>query len=212
VVPDVEERTAVSPEVVPPRWHTLLFNPDLARLNWGMFVLHAVLMALFVVIPFSLRDAGLPADRHWQIYLPVMLASIVLMLPPLLAAERKGKQRLTFLASVAVLLGAQAVLTAAGSLLALVLGLVAFFAAFNLLEANLPSLMSRLAPAAQKGAAAGIFATLQFLGAFAGATAGGVLSQHVGTPGVFALCGLLTLSWLLVAWPMSAPATVRVRT
>jgi MFS family permease len=197
-------------QAAPGRLGALLRNPDLARLDWGIFVLHAVLMALFVVVPFNLRDAGLAAERHWQIYLPVMVVSVLIMLPPMLAAERRGRQKIAFLAAVGVLLAAQLILAGAqGSLPGLVLGLVAFFAAFNLLEASLPSLISRLAPAGQKGAAVGIFTSLQFLGAFAGATAGGLVSQHLGAPAVYLLCGLLTLSWLLVAWPMSAPASMR---
>jgi predicted MFS family arabinose efflux permease len=213
VVPEPAPRPLVAAPHGAMRFAALLRNPDLARLDWGMFVLHAVLMALFVVVPFSLREAGLAAERHWQIYLPVMIVSVVLMLPPMLASERRGRQKTAFLGAVGVLLAAQVILAAAqGSLPGLVLGLVAFFAAFNLLEASLPALVSRLAPAGQKGAAVGIFTSLQFLGAFAGATAGGMVSQYFGASAVFVLCGLLTLSWLLVAWPMSAPAAVGVRT
>jgi predicted MFS family arabinose efflux permease len=191
----------------------LLRNPDLARLNWGIFVLHGVLMALFVVLPFALRDAGLPAARHWQVYLPVMVAALLLMLPALFVSERRGKQKPAFLAAVCVMLAAQIALSAVlGSVLGIALALVVFFAAFNLLEASLPSLVTKLAPANAKGTATGLYSSAQFLGTFAGAAAGGVVSQYFGTPAVFALCGLLTLSWLLVAWPMSAPAAVSVRT
>jgi MFS family permease len=211
VVPDAQSdpsRSAPGVSVL-----ALLRDPELLRLDLGIFVLHAVLMALFVVVPFSLRESGLAPDRHWQVYLPVMLASVVLMLPVMLAAERQGKQKLAFLGAVGVLLMAQGILAATqDSLPGLVLGLLAFFTAFNLLEASLPSMISRAAPPAKKGAAVGIFTSLQFLGAFAGASAGGAVSQFFGAPAVFALCGLLTLSWLLVAWPMSAPAAVGVRT
>jgi predicted MFS family arabinose efflux permease len=211
VVPDPQSapsRSAPRPGVL-----TLLRNPELLRLNLGIFVLHAVLMALFVVVPFALRAAGLAPAHHWEVYLPVMVASVVLMLPVMLAAERQGKQKLAFLGAVGVLLVAQAILAATqDSLPGLVLGLIAFFAAFNLLEASLPSMISRAAPPGQKGAAAGIFTSLQFFGAFAGASAGGAVSQFFGGSAVFVLCGLLTLSWLVVAWPMSAPAAVGVRT
>jgi predicted MFS family arabinose efflux permease len=191
----------------------LLRNPDLVRLNWGIFVLHGVLMALFVVLPFALRDAGLPAAGHWQIYLPVMVAAVVLMLPPLLISERRGKQRPAFLAAVGVLLGAQLLLAATlDSVLGIAASLVVFFAAFNLLEASLPSLITKMAPAGAKGAAVGMYSSAQFLGTFVGAATGGFVSQYLGTPAVFGLCGLLTLSWLLVARPMSAPAAVSVRT
>jgi predicted MFS family arabinose efflux permease len=191
----------------------LLRNPDLVRLNWGIFVLHGMLMGLFVVLPFALRDAGLPATGQWQVYLPVMIAAALLMIPPLLISERLGKQRIAFLAAICVLLGAQLLLVATlNSVLGIAVSLVVFFAAFNLLEANLPSLITKLAPAGAKGAAAGMYSTAQFLGTFVGAALGGFASQYFGTPAVFALCGLLTLSWLLVAWPMSAPAAVGVRT
>lgn len=191
----------------------LLRNPDLVRLNWGIFVLHGMLMALFVVLPFALRDAGLPATAHWQVYLPVMVVAVLLMIPPLLISERLGKQRFAFLAAICVLLGAQVLLAATlNSVLGIAASLVVFFAAFNLLEASLPSLITKLAPAGAKGEAVGMYSTAQFLGTFLGAVAGGLVSQYFGTPAVFALCGLLTLSWLLVAWPMSAPAAVGVRT
>ena len=191
----------------------LLRNPDLVRLNWGIFVLHGMLMGLFVVLPFALRDAGLPAASQWQVYLPVMIVAVLLMIPPLLISERLGKQRTAFLAAICVLLGAQLLLAATlDSVLGIAASLVVFFAAFNLLEASLPSLITKLAPAGAKGAAVGMYSTAQFLGTFVGAALGGLASQYLGTPAVFALCGLLTLSWLLVAWPMSAPAAVGVRT
>ena len=191
----------------------LLRNADLARMNWGIFVLHGVLMALFVVLPFALREAGLPAARHWQMYLPVMIAAVLLMIPPLLISERRGKQKAALLASIATLFGAELLLAATlDSVAGIAVALVVFFAAFNLLEASLPSLITRMAPAGTKGAAVGLYSTAQFLGTFAGAAAGGLVSQYFGTPAVFALCAVLTLSWLLVAWPMSAPAAVGART
>jgi MFS family permease len=191
----------------------LLRSPELARLNWGIFVLHAVLMALFVVVPFALRDSGLVAARHWQIYLPVMVVSVLLMVPPMLIGERRGRQKSVFLGAVSVLLAGEVILAGSpSSLPGIVAGLVVFFAAFNLLEANLPSLISKVAPVGAKGAAVGVYSSVQFLGTFVGAAAGGFVSQHFGAPAVFALCGLLTLSWLLVAWPMSAPAALGVRT
>jgi len=191
----------------------VLAHPGLLRLNYGIFVLHAVLMALFVVVPFALRDAGLAADHHWQVYLPVMAGAVVLMLPPMIVSERRGQQKLAFLGAIGVLLAAQLLLALLGpSLGSLAVALLVFFAGFNLLEASLPSLVSKTAPAQAKGTAAGVYSSVQYLGAFAGALVGGFISQHFGRPAVFLLCGLLTLSWLLVAWPMQAPAAVSVRT
>ncbi len=213
VVPEPPPAAARHKATADVRLLHLLRNPDLVRLNWGIFALHGALMALFVVLPFALRDAGLPAAGHWQIYLPVMVAGVLLMIPPLLISERLGKQKTAFLAAIGVLLGAQLLLAATlDSVLGIAASLVVFFAAFNLLEASLPSLITKLAPAGAKGAAVGMYSSAQFLGTFVGAALGGLVSQYFGTPAVFALCGLLTLSWLLVAWPMSAPAAVSVRT
>jgi MFS family permease len=211
VVPDplAEPRAAL----VRPSFAAVLLHPGLLRLNYGIFVLHAILMALFVVVPFSLRDAGLAVDHHWQIYLPVMAGSVLLMVPPMLVSERRGQQKLAFLAAIAVLLAGQVLLALAGaSLAAIGLALLVFFAGFNLLEASLPSLVSKTAPPQAKGTAAGVYSSVQFFGTFAGAVAGGVVSQHFGGPAVFLLCGLLTFSWLVVAWPMQAPAAVSLRT
>jgi MFS family permease len=196
-----------------PSFASVLAYPGLVRLNYGIFVLHAVLMALFVVVPFSLRNAGLPAASHWQVYLPVMAGSVLLMVPPMILSERRGQQKLAFLTSIGVLLAAQVLLALPEpSLVSIAVALLVFFAGFNLLEASLPSLISKTAPPPARGTAAGVYSSVQFLGTFAGATAGGFVSQHFGAAAVFLLCGLLTLSWLLVAWPMRAPAAVGLRT
>jgi predicted MFS family arabinose efflux permease len=197
----------------PMRFAAILRHADLARLNYGIFVLHAVLMALFVVVPFSLRNAGLPAGSHWQVYLPVMVGSILLILPPMLAFERRGQHRPPFLGAIAALLVGELLLTQLSvSLWAMALALLVFFAGFNFLEAALPALVSRTAPPEAKGTAVGVYGSVQFLGAFVGATTGGFVSQHFGASAVFVMCSALTFSWLLVAWPMSAPAAVGVRT
>jgi MFS family permease len=195
----------------PVRFGPILRHVDLARLNYGIFALHASLMALFVVVPFSLRDAGLPAQAHWQVYLPVMLGSIVLILP-MLAYERRGRHRQPFLGAIVALLAGELLLGLAGSPWSLAAALLVFFAGLNFLEAALPALVSRTAPQEARGTAAGVYGSVQFLGAFAGATTGGFVSQHFGPTAVFAMCGVLTFSWLLVAWPMSAPAAVGART
>jgi MFS family permease len=218
VVPDPAVRVRPKNDIdnragQPPTFASVLAHPGLGRLNYGIFVLHAVLMALFVVVPFSLRNAGLPAASHWQVYLPVMAGSVLLMVPPMILSERRGQQKLAFLASIGVLLAAQVLLALPEpSLVGIAVALLVFFAGFNLLEASLPSLISKTAPPQARGTAAGVYSSVQFLGTFAGATAGGVVSQHFGAAAVFLLCGMLTLSWLLVAWPMRAPAAVGLRT
>jgi MFS family permease len=146
-------------------------------------------MALFVVVPFELRSAGLPAGSHWQVYLPVMLGSFVLMVPPIFLAERRGRQKAVFLGAIGVLLAGQVRLVLVGqSVVGVACSLLLFFAGFNLLEASLPALVSRTAPPAVKGTAIGVYSSVQFLGAFVGASVGGLISKQLGAPWVFGVC------------------------
>ncbi len=185
-------------------------NGQLLRLNFGIFVLHAALMALFMQIPLSLRDAGIAPARHWQVYLPVMLASVALMLPALRFTDRPAQIRRIFAGAILVLVLAQFMLAFAGpSASALGVALMVFFAAFNLLEAMLPSLVSKFAPSHQKGAAMGVYSSVQFLGAFVGAAAGGALAQHAGPAAVFGFGIALTAIWLVASATMSPPPAYR---
>jgi MFS family permease len=189
-----------------PRFADVLRDPQLARLNVGIFVLHAVLMALFVVVPFALRGAGLEGNEHWKVYLPVMLGAFVLMAPVMAMSERRGRQKTAFVGAVALLAIAEVILSTMGaSVLAIAGALLVFFTAFNLLEASLPSLISKIAPAEAKGTAVGVYSSIQFLGTFVGAATGGWLSQHHGAPAVFHFCGALTLVWFGVALGMNVP-------
>ncbi len=186
----------------------VFLDPQLQRLNVGIFVLHAILMALFVVVPFALRSAGLPASEHWTVYLPVMAASFVMMVPLIAYSERNHRHRQAFVAAIGLLLVSVAAMTALERSVAnLFSGLLIFFFAFNYLEASLPSLVSRVAPAHAKGAAVGVYSSIQFLGTSLGAAAGGWLSQHGGESAVFMFCGLLAMVWLAVAFGMSVPVT-----
>jgi len=195
------------------RFIDILRHPQLLRLNYGIFILSAVLMALWVVVPFELRAAGLPGDSHWQIYLPVMVMSVVLMVPPMLISERWGRQKTVFLAAIGILLVAQLLLAGLwSSLWGLALALLVFFTGFNYLEASLPSMISRTAPPEARGAAVGVYSSAQFLGSFVGAWAGGAISQHLGFSSVFAFCAALTLSWLIVAVGMKQLPGLRTRT
>jgi MFS family permease len=154
----------------------------------------------------------LPSGSHWRVYLPVMLGAIVLMLPPMLLAERSGLQKPVFVGAVTVLIGALALLmSAAGGLPVLVAGLLFFFAAFNLLEATLPSMISKRAPAGVKGTAIGVYSSVQFIGTFVGAASGGWLSQHYGTPAVFGFCVSLAIIWLLLTFGMRVPQRLETR-
>jgi len=200
----------------------VLANVELIRLNVGIFVLHTMQMALFVVIPPALaQDAGLALEDHWKLYLPVVLVSFGLMLPPLLAAERRGRTKQIFLGSVIALLLVQIeLLFGLDRLWTIGAGLLVFFVAFNILEATLPSLVSRIAPASARGTAIGIYNTTQAIGLFVGGALGGLLAQHVGRESVFVFGLVIVGAWLVIAWPMrpvprpgavasSAPAKTR---
>lgn len=179
---------------------------QLLRLNYGTFALHAALMALFTQIPFALRDNGLAAERHWIVYLPVLLVSILLMLPFLRQVDRPGRGKPLLNGAVIVLLGSQVALALSlHSLFALCIALTLFFAALNLLEAMLPSLVSKCAPADARGAAIGVNSTAQFLGAFVGAAVGGWLADHTGDTSVFIFCVTMSAVWLVGSATMAAP-------
>ena len=185
--------------------------PALMRLNVGVFVLHAVQLAMWVALPALLVAAGLESSRHWQVYLPAVLASFVVMGGTLFPLERRGYLRAVFLGAVGLIGLVQAGLLwtvtspAAPGLGWLAALLVLFFCGFNVLEASQPSLASRVAPPHARGAALGVYNTLQSLGFFAGGAVGGWITKHHGPQGLFMVCGGLMLLWLVVAWPMKAP-------
>jgi MFS family permease len=186
----------------------VLSSPALLRLNIGVFVLHAVQLAMWVAIPAFLVQAGLGKDDHWQIYLPAVLGSFALM-GVVFPLERRGYLRAVFLSAIALIALVQVALlwvsSGAPSIACLAWLLFAFFCGFNVLEATQPSLVSRLAPASSRGAAMGVYNTLQSLGFFAGGVMGGQLVKSYGTQGLFLTCAALMLVWLAVAWPMVAP-------
>ncbi|PQA81162.1 MFS transporter [Limnohabitans sp. TS-CS-82] len=186
----------------------VLSSPALLRLNIGVFVLHAVQLAMWVAIPAFLVQAGLGKDDHWQIYLPAVLGSFVLM-GAVFPLERRGYLRAVFLSAIALIALVQVALlwvsSGAPSIACLAWLLFAFFCGFNVLEATQPSLVSRIAPASSRGAAMGVYNTLQSLGFFAGGVMGGQLVKSYGTQGLFLTCAALMVLWLVVAWPMAAP-------
>jgi len=204
------EAPARAPARGPIPWKVLFSAPELVRLNVGIFVLHAVLMATFVVVPVAMHRAGLPAGSHSWVYLAAVVAGFLLMLPAMVG-PLAARERPVFLGSVALITLSLAVLAAGlGSLEAIVAGLVIFFTGFNVLEAKLPALVSRAAPREATGAATGIYSSVQFLGTFFGGAAGGALAQHAGFAAVMMACLALAGGWLAVAWNMgdfaSAPA------
>lgn len=180
------------------------------RLNFGVFALHAVQLAMWMAIPALLVGAGLDRALHWQIYLPAVLASFVVMGLVLFPMEKRGYLRAVFLGAVGLVLLVQLGLWWSASLAAPSLGLLGawlflFFCGFNVLEATQPSLASRIAPASARGAALGVYNTLQSLGFFAGGAVGGWITKTRGPQGLFIACSGLMLLWLLVAWSMKAP-------
>ncbi len=191
-------------------FRNVLSNTQLLRLNYGIFALHAVLMALWLVVPLSLRSAGLEANNHWHIYLPVLFLSMILIVPAIIYGEKKAKLKSIFAAAVALLLVGQGLLAVTfDSIWGTAIALLIFFTAFNLLEASLPSLISKTAPVGAKGTAIGVYSSMQFLGAFLGATVGGYLFEHYGVYALYVFCGLLVAIWLVLAMTMQAPAAVR---
>jgi MFS family permease len=189
-----------------PPFSVVLFDAKLARLNFGVFALHLMQTALWVVIPPALVADGLPGGEHWKIYLPAVLLSFAIMVPAIIAAERKGKVRPIYAGAVALLVLVQAGLALfGGGLWGIGVWLLLFFVAFNILEALQPSLISRLAPPASKGAALGIYNTTQSIGLFLGGLLGGLLIKYFGTTAVHLACTAIGIIWLILAVRMQAP-------
>ena len=180
-------------------------NPNLLRLDFGIFVLHLILTALFVVLPMQLVDiGGLDISAHWKVYLPVLIVSVLIMSPIVRASAQQHRVTAIFRIGISVLSAAlilMAVATSGGhpSFYWLLVALCLFFVGFNMLEALLPSLVSRVAPAASKGTAIGIYNGLQFLGIFVGGVLGGLVLGRYGAAAVYWSCAGFALVWLVVA-------------
>lgn len=196
--------------VNPDTFLKILRNGQLLRLDVGIFVLHALLMASFMALPLALiEQGGLPRDEHWWVYLIAMGVGFFAMLPFIIYSEKKRQIKKVFLGAIAVVLFSQLFFLWLGTNLALlVVGAVIFFAAFNLLEATLPSLISKISPAGSKGTAMGVYSTSQFLGAAVGGIFGGWLFQLAGTSAVFLGCAVLAALWLAFAVNMQEPPYV----
>jgi predicted MFS family arabinose efflux permease len=181
-------------------------RPDLLRLNFGILVLHMVQMAMFVVVPTLLVGAGLALADHWMLYLPVVLVSFAVMVPPILYADRRNQPKPVLIGAVALLLAVMTALTLSGrGVMAMAVLLFAFFSAFNILEAILPSLVTRIAPAHARGTAIGVYNTAQTLGLFFGGLGGGWIAGRYGVTAVFGACAVLAAFWLAACAGMRAP-------
>jgi len=193
-------------EAQPAQFRQVLRDTQLLRLDLGILVLHLVLTASFVVLPLALRDSGFAPEHHWQLYLPVMVVAMALSIPFIIIAEKKRRMKQVFVGAVGVLLLSQlALVWGYRHFWAIALLLLGFFTAFNLLEATLPSLVSKVAPAQSKGTAMGVYTTSQFIGAFIGGVTGGWMHEAYGNGAVFVLCSGVIGLWLLAALSMREP-------
>lgn len=201
IVPD-----APKPVHVRAPFAEVLHNVELLRLNFGVLVLHATQTALFLVVPRILESGGLPVASHWKVYLPVMGLSFVMMVPAIIAAEKRGKMKPVLVGAIGLILFGQLLLgTAPHTILTVAAILFVYFLGFNILEASQPSLVSKLAPGTRKGAAAGVYNTTQSIGLALGGVVGGWLMKSAGPNAVFFACSGLVLGWLIIAANMKTP-------
>lgn len=179
----------------------VFLRPELMRLNVGVFVLNATQVAMFLVVPRLLEQAGFPLNLHWQIYLSVVLLSFIFMVPLLIYGEKKQRLRLVLLIAIVLLIIAEIIFTQASSVKLISVALLIYFVGFNLLEALQPSLVTRYAKES-KGTALGVYNTTQSIGLFSGAVIGGYLMDSHGNLSVFAAGAALLVCWLIIAWSM----------
>ena len=200
-------------EAVPALLGAVLRHRELLRLDLGIFALHAMLTASFLVVPDLLRGtAGVAVHDQWIVYLPVLLVSVAVMVPAIIVAEKYRRMKGVFVSAVAALVASQIMLFyGSGNVFALFAALIVFFSAFNVMEASLPSLITKVAPADVKGTAMGVYSSLQFLGIFVGGIIGGMAHQHGGSAGVFALTTALAVIWLIAAAGMAQPSYLTTR-
>ncbi|CAM8395820.1 MFS transporter [Candidatus Methylopumilus planktonicus] len=194
-----------------PSFKSILKNKELSRLNFGIFALHAAQMAMFIVVPIALATSGgMDVNQHWKVYLPVLLSSFIFMVPIIILSEKFSKAKLVFISSIFLMLIAQLMF---GILINIFWGLVAslfvYFVAFNVLEASLPSLISKIAPPSAKGTAIGVYNTCQSLGVFFGGLLGGFLADFGGSFSVFSFCAILMTLWVSFAFSMKAPPAIK---
>ena len=183
----------------------VLRDEQLLRLNFGIFVLHAGMTALFIVTPSLLKQSGLAAEQHWKVYLPVVLLSFVLMLPAVMRGDRHGADKRIFVIAIGVLIAGFLVLAAATTnFWLLCLGLLIFFTSFNILEASLPAWISKRATAANRGTALSVNSIFQFLGPAFGGYMSGWLLDHVGSSAVYIFCAALAILWWIIALPLES--------
>jgi predicted MFS family arabinose efflux permease len=201
--PQPKREAGTAPELF---WKTFK-NPELLRLNVGIFALHFVLMANFMVLPQILeQQLHIERSHHGMLYFPMLLVAFAIMLPFVIIAEKRRKIKPVFLGAIGLLAAMElALIVAPPSSFFTISAIFLFFVAFNVLEATLPSMVSKIAPAGAKGTATGIYSTSQVIGVSAGGAVGGWLLQYSGMPAVLGLGAFFSVIWLLVAWSMKPP-------
>lgn len=207
-VPDpTQSANHLKPSPQPEHFYSILTHPELARLNIGIFILHAIFTASFVVIPIGLQSfAMLQGNEQWILYLPILFVAFCIAVPCLLTAEKWRQVKPFFIAGIILLLLSEMLFWLSSyRLLLSSVSLLLFFSAFSLLEAFLPSLISRAAPASRKGTALGIYSFAQFFGIFIGGAVGGWLYGRFGLIQVNIFCAILAIIWLAIAFKMKKP-------
>lgn len=194
----------------PARIGEVLKNRQLLNLDFGIFALHAAQMALFTALPFAMTQLGLEKIQHWKVYLPSTVAGLVVMVPLIIIGETRNRLKQVFILGIVCIAAAQiGLLSGMHSIWLITVYLIVYFIGFNVLEASLPSMVSKIAPSDLKGTAMGVYNTMQSVGLFAGGAAGGLLFQKYGFVGVFAFCSTLMLLWLVLAVLSPAPKPVK---
>ncbi|ASJ95553.1 MULTISPECIES: MFS transporter [Shewanella] len=194
----------------PAKLKAMLTDPQLFRLDAGIFILHLVLTAVFVALPLDLVDAGLVKEKHWMLYFPAFVGAFFLMVPLIIIGVKKKNTKATFQVALMIMIAALAAMAMfADSLMVLSVAVVLFFTGFNYLEASLPSLIAKFCPVGDKGSAMGVYSTSQFLGAFCGGLLGGGAYQLLGAAGVFAVALGLMCIWLLLTLGMQNPVLLK---
>lgn len=192
----------------------VLANPELLRVDLGVFVLHAVQIAMWMSVPALLKEAGVPSAAQWKVYLPAVLGSLLILGGLLFRLERQGHFKAVYLGTIALIVLVQLgflLSLSAPSLWVLSILLCLYFVGFNAQEASQPSLASRIAQPHQRGAALGVYNTLMSLGIFAGGSLGGLVARHWGSAGIFGFSAGMMLLWLVLAWPMQAHQPVTAK-
>ena len=200
-------------EAVPAMLGRVLANHDLLRLDYGIFALHSMQTATFLVMPHLLHQVlSVSSHKQWYVYLPVLLLSVIVMVPSIIIAEKYRRMKMVFVSAVMALAASQLLLlSGAGNAIVLILSLALFFSGFNVMEASLPSLITKAAPPDAKGTATGVYSSSQFLGIFLGGAVGGWAQQAGGDAGVFGLTSALAVIWLIIAVTMKRPNYLTTR-